>query len=868
MVSTGRGEAPLGDVVHQGGWQLGDPGTRGERPGAIFRIGPDRRRALVAQAPVKLRTDAATGETLQLQSDLAQVARCFGLGDLRLDRDRHAPVAVTIQLDSLEIAQNEVLEAAVHCIADWLELGGAYRHFVVQACGLASSATFAMSTTAAVALRGAARQPPHVRRKAALPGRIVFEMELERPERMAFSVAEIRRTAAGLSLVPVADVLDWCLAPDEPASRLPDEGDRDMSPAPAGGHRLAKGARPRGSHAGLDAPRAGITAERDRGVEAPVPCDGVVESTGTRGAPPGARAEPPGPRAVPCDGGLESTGAQGAPPDAIPEPRLLHWNTRLLDGDRPVQTLAVGRVAVLETWLGPQSAAGAVIDTTVPADTLPEGTNVQFVIACAAPVLRVPKTTEMIARHAATMMLVSGATQPIQLEVVPDRAGPLAFELSLYTGRALRVRSRLEVSVVSSAEPALAPLPHRTPVALGALAKCTEVAIRIEIDRSGLLEVDLDPLHWGPERAAREMSLLADTAIRERGELTKLTEEYEPDPSRGPFGIKRSDEIMLAFANSGMKLHDALFGYPDDPNRREDLVRVGKTLAAVAGGSMQVVAATLPFPWAVVYDGRYTDHVPGDELHDIGQVRPERFWGYRFHLARTVDMQCDGTLPPPRPSDAPVCTQLCLNPSLDAELEVKVLEAQKRAFHESGAQVLQPVVESNDGFRHFLSHQPPRVDLLYLFCHATPAETATAQFEHPVKPPDEQACLLLDNRSKPLPVGKLRGLSRQPLSGQPLVMLNACGSTAGDPAFQSLFLGLFVGTWRARGFIGTDWPVHPVFADAFGRRLVQLMLGEQLPVARALAQVNREALAAGNPFGLIYALYASPDFTFFPGVTP
>jgi hypothetical protein len=107
---------------------------------------------------------------------------------------------------------------------------------------------------------------------------------------------------------------------------------------------------------------------------------------------------------------------------------------------------------------------------------------------------------------------------------------------------------------------------------------------------------------------------------------------------------------------------------------------------------MQIVAATLPFPWAAVYDGRYTDPVPRDKLDDIAQVRPDRFWGSRFHIARTVDMQCDGTLPPARPRGAPVRAQLCLNPHLDTELNVHVLEAQKRAFQESGADLVEPTI--------------------------------------------------------------------------------------------------------------------------------------------------------------------------------
>ena len=163
------------------------------------------------------------------------------------------------------------------------------------------------------------------------------------------------------------------------------------------------------------------------------------------------------------------------------------------------------------------------------------------------------------------------------------------------------------------------------------------------------------------------------------------------------------------------------------------------------------------------------------------------------------------------------------------------------------------------------------MDLLYLFCHANAAETVNAASFRPYVKPEVQAYLMLDASDAPrgpLQVGQLRDISCDPIPGRPLVVFNACGSAAGDRAYQSEFLTLFVDTYRARGFIGTDWTVNAVFADAFGQRLIRRLLDDHLPVAEALAAVGREALAVGNPFAFIYALYARPDLTLLPGAAP
>ncbi len=75
-----------------------------------------------------------------------------------------------------------------------------------------------------------------------------------------------------------------------------------------------------------------------------------------------------------------------------------------------------------------------------------------------------------------------------------------------------------------------------------------------------------------------------------------------------------------------------------------------------------------------------------------------------------------------------------------------------------------------------------------------------------------------------------------------------------------MFLTHFLGTWQAAGFIGTDWKVPTIFADAFGRLFLKGLLSGR-PVADAFREAQETALSYGNPFPLIYALYVRPELT-------
>jgi hypothetical protein len=834
--------------------QLGDPQSSGDRPGTIFRIRPDRRREVVMRVPVGLRKDDAPRGSLRLRSDVEALSRCLGLPEMPVKRGGpRAPVTVTLEPIAFESADDE-LEGAVCGAVDDLDLDGPDRYFVVRGCHLASQLSAALPQADGDALALGATRFDKI---TVIPaGRDIVQLRfgLDRPERLAFSVAEIRRTRTGVTLTPVTEVLSW--SSDQPsglarvASEIKGEWLKPGGPAPT-----ANGT---GSEARVaDATPKGAWSFGMPGAESlvvPLPTAERVRPSGH--GMPGAES-----LIVPLPTAERVRASETAGSPAATEEALVHWNTRLRDGDRTVKTLAVGRASVLETWLGPEGDPGALLDSSIPADLVPDGTAVTFVIVCSAPVLRPPGGGAPTARYTAVVTVAAGATPPVKVEVVPDRAGELTLELSLYTGGALRVRSRLAVAVASTAEPAAAGVAQASgsAVALRALVG-PAAAVRLEINGAGQLEVDVAPFHWGPGSTWKGLDPLALAAICARSQLVELSDAYRAGPAAdGPFALADGAATMLAFAKIGAELHKAFFGRPHDASVDDKLRQIGELIATCPGGRMQIVAGSLPFPWAVMYDGLYRD--PHQTLETAADVDPSRFWGARFQIDRAVEAHLDGTWPP-RLGD-PVRAQLCLNTHLDPA----VVAAEQQIFDRSRVTKL-PAIDSNAGLCAFFRHPPDAVDLLYLFCHANAAETVNAASFRPYVKPEVQAYLMLDASGAPpgpLQVGQLRDISCEPIPGRPLVVFNACGSAAGDRAYQSEFLTLFVDTYRARGFIGTDWTVNAGFADAFGRRLIQRLLDDHLPVAEALAAVGREALAAGNPFAFIYALYARPDLTLLPG---
>jgi hypothetical protein len=801
------------------------------RPGAIFRIAPDGQWRWLAQLPVDWRTDTAARRH-HVPAELSAIAQCVGLWSVPGTGEVSGTLPVTIEVMATETAIG--LEDAVWTVADRIDLDGPGRCIVIVTCLLVRDLSVVLPRDT---------------------GNVTLRLSLDQPRRLMLGIAELQRTAGGVTLLPVREVLSWL--------REPAEMPRPAAGAPRGLE---------GASRGLEAASRGLECA-PRGLEETVRAGLAFEAADLdlgESAAPGAQAAPRA-KATPCDGAADHAAAGAEPSvDATPAPDdEVQWHTRLCDGDRAVKALTVGRTFALETWLGREVDPGSLgASIAIARDLVPDGTAVTFVIACSAPVLRPAGSAAAVARYTETVALTAGATPRVKVPIVPEEIGELAIVISLQTDRALRLRSRFVVPVAASAPslaaPVAAPPAPGTPVALRALVG-RPAAIRLEVDRSGQLEVDVGALHWGPGAIAHELDALAGTAVEVRRELVNRAEAYRQRLAAGPFGLEDAGKTMLEFAKQGARLHEAFFGRHGDTHVDLRLQQVAELIARCPGGRMQIVAGSVPFPWEVVYDARYLDR--SKPLATAADVDPNGFWGARFQIDRAVDAHLDGSWPPP--PGAPVRAQLCLNPQLDPAVVTK----EESIFVRRRAPV-EPLhaIRSNGELCAFV-HDPPAggVDLLYLFCHAHAAETVTVTSFKPQLAAETHAWLTLDGSDaadSPLHVSELLDASCKPLPGQPLVVFNACGSAAGDRAFQSAFLTLFVDTYRARGFIGTDWSVNQVFADAFGRRLIELLLDERLAVADALARVRAEALSAGNPFAFSYALYACPDLTLFPGAKP
>jgi hypothetical protein len=89
------------------------------------------------------------------------------------------------------------------------------------------------------------------------------------------------------------------------------------------------------------------------------------------------------------------------------------------------------------------------------------------------------------------------------------------------------------------------------------------------------------------------------------------------------------------------------------------------------------------------------------------------------------------------------------------------------------------------------------------------------------------------------------------------VLLHACGSTRFDELHGNPFVDYFMGEWRARAVLGTDWTVPVAFADRFSRRLIE-ELDDDCDLLTARHRVAQECFAAENPWALIYAVWGQP----------
>jgi hypothetical protein len=252
-------------------------------------------------------------------------------------------------------------------------------------------------------------------------------------------------------------------------------------------------------------------------------------------------------------------------------------------------------------------------------------------------------------------------------------------------------------------------------------------------------------------------------------------------------------------------------------------------------------------PWELLYDN-----------YDYAHFSFKNFWGYKYIIYRTI---------PPRnyskdlrsfhlDEDQSVSVGLIADHNLTyvSGMEVpylKELESQKLIKLFTPKKKLSPRSRNQllaGELRTFFGQDN---HVIHFACHTRRPKA------HQDEPNDEY-CLLL-SKEFPLWPSNFFPYSKLPFGGDPLVILNACGTSPRHPR----------GTWSmvktmldngAAGAISTEGDIPDVVAAFFIIKFYGLAL-KGMAIGDALFKVRKELLAApyNNPFGLLYALYAHPQ---------
>jgi hypothetical protein len=573
-------------------------------------------------------------------------------------------------------------------------------------------------------------------------------------------------------------------------------------------------------------------------------------------------------------------GVEGvAEPSTVTE-ACVYWNVRLLDGKTAVNDMVVtsGRLYQLTTGLDSFMFEDAVAAASVAGEQFRDSTEVHFSVSCAEPILRMPGETASLTHVQAKSIYrrESRGCPPVVFELVPTKVGPLTLILSLSTNNAIRGGQRIPLTVcVPSQQTAvrLPGLPPRPATSISAAALSGPSAdLRLILTGAGEIEISTSARVGRPRPPASDWSVLTSEAIRARAALVSLSRRYRAEHSAdSPFALVDAQRMCFEMAEIGARLHEKFFGHPDDAVMDSELRRLAQSIADTPDTAgvrvrLQIGATYQPFPWAVLYDGAYR----GRPLTDVASVDPTCFWGERFRIDRAIVGNQAGAFRAPIIRGT-VRVQQCLNPYLDEDQQdeevIGVVDAQRRLFKDLPNVLAQPCIESAEGFATYLEAQDSGpCDLLYFFCHATAAKSKTALFTFTTEDPEQQAKLIFGpGGGHAVDVAAMKAKRRKPLADRPLIFLNACSTAAGDEAFQGQFLAQFLDRWQAAGLIGTDWEVPTVFADEFARRLLNYFVRDRLPLGDAFANASRDAFDQGNPFALVYALYAPPNFVISSG---
>jgi CHAT domain len=322
------------------------------------------------------------------------------------------------------------------------------------------------------------------------------------------------------------------------------------------------------------------------------------------------------------------------------------------------------------------------------------------------------------------------------------------------------------------------------------------------------------------------------------------------------------DSLGMLTRAGALLFHQLFFG----PGAGADLIAIGRALSTLAQGAeelrVDIVTTGTTIPWHLLC---------ADLDYDPAAADPSQIMGLRHRISYRF-MNSNGRAPL---LDWDICARagalrvlLAVNRDIDdgggtrRDLVRSQLDSWRQRESAAGG-ALMVTVPPDQAIIDALTRDRPPAELLYFFCHSY-----SYAGHDPVGLTPLETCLEFSGELK-ITLGEmvLRASAEHTFAASPLIVLNSCGSAAGSAASYESFLPQLL-SWGARGVIGTEADVPPVFAAAwaeafFARVLAGEPLGDaMLAVARGFAEQHR------NLLGLLYVLHCDGRTRIRPPVPP
>jgi len=278
-----------------------------------------------------------------------------------------------------------------------------------------------------------------------------------------------------------------------------------------------------------------------------------------------------------------------------------------------------------------------------------------------------------------------------------------------------------------------------------------------------------------------------------------------------------------------------------------------ETLKKLIGSATKIVlhidSESFVVPWEILYDNYQRDNFDYNN-----------FWGYKYIIYRSI---------PPRSGKQVPNQEISLNGALDVGLladmgltnvsQVEVPFLQKLHSNKS-INLITPLKQLIAKERDtILDKELPKffgqeMHIVHFACHTRGPKAS-------LRDPNDEYCLLL---AKDFPLWPRDfNISKLRFGDDPLIILNACGTSPRNPFRTWSMVQTMLGYGGARGAITTECIVPDALAAIFIQSFYRLIL-RGVDIGEALFETRREFLDAPyhNPLGLLYALYAFPHTRF------